>query len=231
MSIEWYYWDKGRQIGPINLRQLKSALAQKPSPGDTLVWCDALENWTRADDVPKEYLIGSTLPIIIPKEISVPSSDLAAVPRPEPFKKHRIPALLGIILILFLVIISRSKPPTAAPPPTPTCKNDYRLCADNADVMNNYNRIDWARSQCVSELENHAKYGKPEFKSIPIPGARDYSIAFLMYDKGNDFPSTGVVKMSDNTVRVPNIHGAKELSTVVCWYNFISEKATIKSVD
>ena len=119
MSIEWYCWDKGRQIGPINLRQLKSALAQKLNPGETLVWCDALENWTPADEVP-EYLLGPTLATIIPKEIYVPSSGPAAILRPEPSKKHPILALLGIFLILFLVIISRSRTPT--PPSTLTCK-------------------------------------------------------------------------------------------------------------
>ena len=56
--------------------------------------------------------------------------------------------------------------------------------------------------------------GKPEFKSIPKPGARDYLLVFPMYDKGNDFPSTGVVKMSDNSVRVPNIHGATRINTI-----------------
>jgi uncharacterized membrane protein YhaH (DUF805 family) len=53
VSTIWYYADRGQQIGPLTLQDLKQALATLPEPRQVLVWCDTFPDWKRAGDVPE----------------------------------------------------------------------------------------------------------------------------------------------------------------------------------
>ena len=49
---DWYYAAGSEQKGPINESELKTNLAAKKLPDDTLVWKDGMDNWTPANQVP-----------------------------------------------------------------------------------------------------------------------------------------------------------------------------------
>lgn len=98
-----------------------------------------------------------------------------------------------------------------------TCKENWSICADNADFINNYSKMFDAKYACKIATNKRARFGDPEWSWVP----------FGKFRKGNDFPKTGVVKLVDDDVRIPNMFGAKLHGFVECWYDFKSESATI----
>jgi uncharacterized membrane protein len=49
---DWYYAVNNEQKGPVNESELKTQLAARTLPADTLVWKDGMANWTPASQVP-----------------------------------------------------------------------------------------------------------------------------------------------------------------------------------
>jgi uncharacterized protein YecT (DUF1311 family) len=53
MSDSWHYVDGGAPVGPVSLPELRQKLAGLSNAKDVLVWCDRLEDWKPAKDVPE----------------------------------------------------------------------------------------------------------------------------------------------------------------------------------
>jgi GYF domain 2 len=51
MSHTWYYAGGDNKIGPLNLEQLKGALAARQNPKEVLVWREGSSKWVRAEKV------------------------------------------------------------------------------------------------------------------------------------------------------------------------------------
>jgi hypothetical protein len=49
----WYYVGGDQKIGPLNLQQLKGALAARQNPKEVFVWREGSSKWFRAKDEPK----------------------------------------------------------------------------------------------------------------------------------------------------------------------------------
>jgi hypothetical protein len=77
-----------------------------------------------------------------------------------------------------------------------------------------------ATSACKQALEQPVKFGDPEWTWG----------AFGTFRKGDDYPKTGLVKIIDPDVKIPNGFGAKGHSKVECWYDLNKKSATIMSV-
>src|SRR6185295_15571459 len=50
-GAEWFFLESGRQMGPVPLDQLVTLLKTR-LPAGTLVWCDGMADWLKAEDVP-----------------------------------------------------------------------------------------------------------------------------------------------------------------------------------
>jgi hypothetical protein len=97
----------------------------------------------------------------------------------------------------------------------PSCKSDWHLCFDNADLVNNYDSgmID-AHVSCQTEAEKRAKYGSPKW-----PFA-----AFGTYQRGSAYLNTGVATLIEPDAQFSNAFGAMVHSTVTCTYDLNQKK-------
>ena len=95
-----------------------------------------------------------------------------------------------------------------------TCKNDWMVCADNGDLVNNWS--DWTKVQvgCKMAAEDAAKYGTPKWPWI----------AFGSYLKGDNYISTGIATAIENDAQFQNGFGAMAHSEVICRYDLRADK-------
>jgi hypothetical protein len=92
----------------------------------------------------------------------------------------------------------------------PSCKSNWTLCIDNADLVNNYiesNPI--AQVDCQIQAEQSAKYGDPKFPSL----------AFDTFHVGNDYVRTGIATLIEPNAQFQNGFGAMVHSEVTCTYD------------
>jgi hypothetical protein len=119
---------------------------------------------------------------------------------------------LAICLSAWFVRVPEQQPtPIAQPAPqvAPSCKTDWTLCADNADMANHYDG--WshdARVDCKIAAKHAARYGTPEF-SAPN---------FAAYLPGDDYKS-GIVTVIDNGGQYSNAFGAMVHARTTCTYD------------
>ncbi|MFT8334701.1 MAG: hypothetical protein ABF628_00835 [Acetobacter orientalis] len=99
-----------------------------------------------------------------------------------------------------------------------TCKQDWHKCKDNSDMANNYMNNNEARAACEMASEKNAEYGTPEFPGFWSGGA------FGSYKLGNDAPKTGAIQLIEKNAKFQNQFGAMVHSTVLCNYDFKSQK-------
>jgi hypothetical protein len=104
----------------------------------------------------------------------------------------------------------KAKPaPAATATPAPSCKTDWKLCADNADLANNWSGYYRLRSACKTAAEKAAKYGAPEWPWL----------AFASFQPGTQSPRLGTMVLIEDGARFPNAFNAKVRSRVVCTYD------------
>jgi hypothetical protein len=105
----------------------------------------------------------------------------------------------------------------AAEAAAPICKNDWHLCADNADMANYWKEWHHVRFECEWEGNKIAKYGDgPEWPSHSFG-------AFLT---GDDYPKTGIVTVIENQAKFVNAFNAKVRTKVTCTYDLNARKVT-----
>ena len=105
-------------------------------------------------------------------------------------------------------------------PPAKSCKNDWRLCSNNADLVNNYSAWYKVQAGCKTAAKNAARYGSPEFPWF----------SFGSFKPGKDYPQTGLVTSIEKDAQFSNGFGAMVHSTVVCTYDLATEIVTKVSV-
>lgn len=96
----------------------------------------------------------------------------------------------------------------------PTCKSDWRLCADNADLINNFGDITRGQVSCKYEANKLAKYGSPTWPWFP----------FGTFYKGNEYVKTGIATLVEKDAQFSNAFGAMVHSTVTCRYDLNLQK-------
>jgi len=94
------------------------------------------------------------------------------------------------------------------------CESDWSKCADNKELINNYDGMSGAKAGCQIAAEKLAKYGDPEW---------DWS-KFGKYYNGKEYVNTGKITIVDNRVKFQNGFGAMKKSTVECRYDLKLEK-------
>jgi hypothetical protein len=104
---------------------------------------------------------------------------------------------------------------TPAVPKTETasCKDDWKRCADNDDLVNNYSEYYEVQSDCERAANKQAKYGTPIWPGFWSGGS------FNTFHKGSDYVKTGIVVAIEKDVQFSNEFGAMVHSTAYCKYD------------
>lgn len=121
-----------------------------------------------------------------------------------------VTALMLIGIVVLIVIGSRQEATDKA---NPTCRTDWRLCADNSDLINNFTDISRGQVSCKMEAEKLAKYGTPKWPWL----------SFSTFRKGNEYVQTGVAILIEKDAQFQNGFGAMVHSTVTCKYDLKSQ--------
>jgi len=99
---------------------------------------------------------------------------------------------------------------------------DYKDCADNAAVINNYRGIFDAKVACAVAVDDNVKYGSPDWSWL---------VRFGHSYGGDDFVKTGIIRIVDDEVKIQNMYGAMERSRVECEYDLNSKKVLAISIN
>ncbi|WP_376094571.1 hypothetical protein ACE7GA_01395 [Roseomonas sp. CCTCC AB2023176] len=99
--------------------------------------------------------------------------------------------------------------PPRLPPDETACRTDWRRCADNAQLVNNFR--DWAlvQTRCKRQATDLARYGDPVWPWF----------SFGSFLRGDDYPQTGIVVAIEPRAQFGNGFGAKVNSRVTCRYD------------
>lgn len=96
------------------------------------------------------------------------------------------------------------------------CNRNWKLCKDNADLINHYGNLTAELSvQCKDAAEHAARFGTPEFPWL----------AFGSFRKGKKYVETGVVEAIEPDAKFQNGFGAMVHSTAICTYDLNLKKA------
>lgn len=109
----------------------------------------------------------------------------------------------------------------AATEPAASCKTDWHLCSDNADLINNNSSILGAQIACKSSANDLAKFGSPEWPWLP----------FGSFYKGDDGVKTGKLRLVEKDAKFQNGFGAMAHVIVNCTYDLTSKSVIDVSVD
>lgn len=124
----------------------------------------------------------------------------------------------AVVLVLFVafvgaIIVLGSKEEEKEKA-NPTCKSNWRLCSDNADLINHFTDISRGQVGCEIEAKKLAKYGDPKFPSF----------YFSTFHRGNEYIKTGIVTLIEPDAQFQNAFGAMVHSTVTCTYDLNSDR-------
>jgi hypothetical protein len=109
--------------------------------------------------------------------------------------------------------------PILSPPDHEACKTDWRRCADNTELFENYREISQIRGACKTEAENRARFGTPEWPWMPFSTYRVIPTARM---------TRGIVWLAENNAKFSNQFGAMEKVTIECKYDL--ETRSIKDI-
>ena len=143
---------------------------------------------------------------------------VVAHPRKKP-KRIRYFLLAGILIwtAIWLGLPTEGDQRAASSstaPNTPTCRQDWHKCANNSDLINNYNGVGIAQARCQSEAETSAKYGTPKWPWFD----------FGTFLGGDGYVKSGVVVLIEKNAQFQNGFGAMVHSTVTCQYDLSSNQ-------
>jgi hypothetical protein len=126
-------------------------------------------------------------------------------------------------LMVFVMMLPKEPHSAWNEPPIATgtaCRTNWKLCADTAGIMSNYQERYKVQSACKWAANDMAKYGDPEWPSR----------YFQMFYNG-DGPRTGVVMVVEKEARFINAFNAKARTQVVCAYDMNAGKVIKVSLD
>ena len=100
------------------------------------------------------------------------------------------------------------------------CKDDWKKCKDNSDLVNNFHKYLYVKVACERETESKARYGTPKWPGFWQGGS------FGSYIPGTDYVSTGNVTAIEPDAQFQNEYGAMVHSKVICKYDLAHESVT-----
>lgn len=125
----------------------------------------------------------------------------------------------GLLLAIFVIgalITNPSKDEKPSAPKSSTCKDDWKLCADNGELVNNWSGWSLVQSECKRTANDSAKYGTPEWPWF----------AFGTFTVGDSYTKNGVGVAIENEAKFSNGFGAMTHVSVTCFYDLNNKKVT-----
>ncbi len=108
-----------------------------------------------------------------------------------------------------------------SPATAESCENDWRACADNSDLANNFTGMTSARVACRETANEQAKFGTPIWPGFWSGGA------FGHFEDGNSYILIGKALLIEPDAQFQNEYGAMAHKYVVCLYD-LSTKTVIR---
>ena len=96
------------------------------------------------------------------------------------------------------------------------CRNDWQKCADNGQLVSNYNGLFTAKYDCAAAANKMATYGTPTWPSD----------ALSHFYIGDSYVTSGVVTVLEPDVQFSNGFGAMVRFEVTCSYDLRSKTIT-----
>jgi hypothetical protein len=124
---------------------------------------------------------------------------------------------------LFIVVPILSSIEDASERNSPTCKSDYHRCADNGQLLRDYEHAFDVKFFCKREATARASYGEPQWPS------RDAD-TFQYHYSGDSYVKTGQATVIEHDARFQNGFGAMVHSTVTCTYDLNTKKVVDVSI-
>lgn len=159
---------------------------------------------------------------------TAPMKPPAAEPEGKPSSKgcaKIIGGFVGVVLLLMFIgsMLDSSKTSSTSSGADSTsneCSSNWKVCTDNADLVNHWS--DWTKVQAACQIaaEHAAKYGTPKWPWIP----------FGSYLKGNDYISGGIATAIEDDAQFQNGFGVMVHSEVRCRYDLDSQIAVDVSI-
>ena len=119
--------------------------------------------------------------------------------------------------------VPQAGPVAQANPSSTSCRDDWRRCSDNADVVNNYGKYIQVQEECKDKVNEGVKYGTPVWPGFWSGGA------FGTFHKGKDYVLTGIVVAIEPNVQIQNVYGSMPHYTAYCRYDL--KTMSVVSVD
>jgi uncharacterized protein len=98
-----------------------------------------------------------------------------------------------------------------------TCERNWRYCADNADVANNYSGMSRLEVKCKMAVDRLAKFGDPDWGGW-------LSMPFSTFIRGDSAKNSGTITLIDNEVQLQNGFGAYGRAKPVCVVDLETEE-------
>jgi hypothetical protein len=130
-------------------------------------------------------------------------------------------ALLAFLL-LFIVVLAASSGGSRGDRivPSPTCRNDWMKCANNADMAKHYRGWWDVRHACEREAKDRAKYGNPDFPWESFPN----------FMRGDNYVKSGKAILMENDAQFSNGFGAMVHVNITCEYDLRTKSVLSVSI-
>ena len=146
-----------------------------------------------------------------------PSGDLAALTGKKSPKRSGFAGwVFGLIGVAILIAIGANDGGSKTTPQQADCASNWRLCSNNAALVNHSTEITHAESSCKIEAEKLAKYGSPKWPWV----------AFGHFYNDDSAAKNGTITLIEPDAQFQNGFGAMAHSTVTCTYNLNTKLVT-----
>jgi hypothetical protein len=108
--------------------------------------------------------------------------------------------------------------------PEANCAENWKMCRDNADLVNYSSKASDARHACIAAVNEAGKYSRPKWCSGWL--CED----FASYQLGANAPDDGLITLIDDHVQMQNSSSAWVRSTVYCTYNIKTERVVALNI-
>jgi hypothetical protein len=140
----------------------------------------------------------------------------AETPKAPHKKGHGCLIVLGIVVILGIIGSLTPWQTQGTGPHGEGCHTDWTKCADNADLVNNYEGWANVQAECKDAAAQQARFGTPKWPWF----------AFGSFYPGSNYVDSGIAIAVENDAQFSNAFGGMVHEKVICWYNLRRKSIT-----
>lgn len=150
------------------------------------------------------------------KDVSTRATSCPHCGAPVSQQKNGCLPVLGIGVCVVVGAVWLFNIDDAGPPPGPSCKSDWKLCADNSALMNEPHWSLTISSKCKAAANERARFGSPTWPWLP----------FSTFNGGRGYIDTGLAIAIEPDGQIQNQFGAMVHSRVECTFDLGSQSVS-----